>query len=637
MRALPGVLVTYQAEKLTPITFQNLSGEALQKRSVGQEPSFLLTEMTPNVTAYSDAGSTQGYAYFRLRGIDQTRINITLDGMPLNEPEDQGAYFSNYPDLFNSVSRVQVQRGVGTSQNGTASYGGSVQLFSPGLQDSARTTLGGGYGSFNSFRLFGEYASGVRNGKALYVRASQLHSDGYRSRSSNTSRSVFLSGGLMRDKTSWKLNVVAGQQRNQLAWLGVPDSVLRENRRANVNGPENDQFTQGLVQLQNIWQPSATSTITSSVYGSGLRGGYDFDLNAFIGLPSTAELYRYDFRSGWLGAYTTYARRTQRLTWTSGLQASTYRRRHLGSEKALGELYRNTGRKQEASAFSKLEYRLRRFTLFADAQVRTTTFDYNGSVPFPAINWRFFNPKAGLSFAAADNTTLYYSIGRTSREPTRNDLFGGNDDLLADDQGRPALASQTPESVVDQELGVRHQAGPLQLELNAYYMDFQNEIVLNGNFGPNGLALTNKAESSLRTGLEASVRYQLTPRLLLTNNSAVNYSRIREQREEFKPVLTPALILNQEAACQAGPWLLAVQGRYQSRSFIDFANSAAVGDYVLLNARVQYARRNWQLTLFGNNLTNARYYTNGYVETNGTRKLFVQAPANVYVDVQYSF
>ena len=143
------VVVSYQADKLTPVTFQNLNIKDLKAKSTGQEPSYLLSE-TPSITVYSDAGSTQGYSYFRMRGIDQTRINISLDGVPLNEPEDQGAYFSNYPDIMNSVSKVQIQRGIGTSKNGVASYGGSVQLSSPNLHNEGYSTIGLGYGSFNS-------------------------------------------------------------------------------------------------------------------------------------------------------------------------------------------------------------------------------------------------------------------------------------------------------------------------------------------------------------------------------------------------------------------------------------------------------------------------------------------------------
>ena len=168
LHTLQEVVVTYQADKQTPITFQNIYKKDIKAKSTGQEPSFLLSE-TPSISNYSDAGNSQGYSYFRLRGIDQTRINMTLDGVPLNEPEDQGAYFSNYPDILNSVSKIQIQRGVGTSKNGVASYGGSVQLFSPNLADSTKTTFGLGYGSFNSLRVFGEYNSGIKNKKALLI------------------------------------------------------------------------------------------------------------------------------------------------------------------------------------------------------------------------------------------------------------------------------------------------------------------------------------------------------------------------------------------------------------------------------------------------------------------------------------
>lgn len=305
-KTLKEVIVTYQAEKLTPLTFQNISSKDIDAKSVGQEPSFLFTE-TPSITNYSDAGNSQGYSYFRLRGIDQTRINMTFDGVPLNEPEDQGAYFSNYPDIFNSVSKIQIQRGVGTTKNGVAGYGGSIQLFSQNLYDSTITTFGLGYGSFNSVRAFGEYNSGVKNKKALYVRASQIFSDGYKYNSSNNSQSVFLSSGFFQVKSSWKINLIAGHQQNQLAWLGVSDSLISVDRRTNANQNEKDQFTQCLFQLQNNWKTTKNSTIQSSVYYTFLKGNYDFNLNGFLGLPTTSELYNYAFISNLIGFFSNYS------------------------------------------------------------------------------------------------------------------------------------------------------------------------------------------------------------------------------------------------------------------------------------------------------------------------------------------
>lgn len=636
LRPLKEIIITYQADKLTPITFQNISSKDLKAKSTGQEPSFLLSE-TPSITNYSDAGNSQGYSYFRLRGIDQTRINMTLDGVPLNEPEDQGAYFSNYPDIFNSVSKIQIQRGVGTSKNGVASYGGSVQLFSPNLYDSTKTTFGFSYGSFNSLRAFGEYNSGLKKHKAIYARASQIYSDGYKYNSSNNSQSVFISGGLFYDKSTWKMNLLAGRQQNQLAWLGVSDSLISIDRRTNANKNERDQFTQCQAQLQNYWRPNNFSSIQSSIYYTFLKGNYDFNLNGFLGLPATSELYNYAFQSNLIGFFSNYTFSKKQFNWTAGIHGNTYDRQHIGSESTLGQLYKNTGYKNEASVFTKADYTFKLFTFFTDIQYRYSSFDYKGTVALNKMGWYFINPKFGLSVDVKPNSIIYYSIGSTGREPTRNDMFGGNDDLLADSSGNAIVSIKTPEYVVNQELGFRHQSSKLNFNLNFYYMDFKNEIVLDGKFGPNGLALTNKIEQSFRTGVELSVTYKVSKSLSLINNSSFNYSRIKEQTEVFSPILTPPLIINQEAVYSYKGFLVAVSARYQDKSFIDFANTSIVKSYFLLNGRVNYDIKGFQFCVFINNITNSKYLNNGYVDFDGSKKYFVQAPTNFYASIKYSF
>lgn len=631
-----GEVVIYQANTITPVTYQNPDMKLLDQKNTGQEPSFLLSE-TPGITVYSDAGNYQGYSYYRMRGMDQTRINTTLDGMPLNEPEDQGAYFSNYPDILNSISRIQLQRGVGTSKNGAASYAGSVQLFSPDLRDSAKTTIGAGYGSYNSYRLFGEYQTGVKNHKALYVRASQVYTDGYKYHSANNSQSVFISGGLFYDKSTWKLNVMAGRQKNDMAWLGVADTLIAKDRRSNGNLPnEKDHFFQGLVQLQNVWQPTAHSTISSSVYYTYLKGGYGFDVNNYIGIPSEGYLFDYNFQSHFIGLFSNYTLSKENFKWTTGIHGNLYNRRHLGTDNVDGELYRNKGYKNEVSAFSKIEYYLHRFTFYADLQYRVSTFDYKGTVPFEQLHWQFLNPKGGISFAIDNNTNLYYSIGRTSREPTRNDIFGGNDDLPADSTGKPLIYSQQAESVIDQELGIRMTKKNFNFQLNGYYMRFRNEIVLNGQLGPNGLLLTNNVKNSYRAGIELSAAYQCHA-FRFSNNSAFNHSRIKEEQTTFSPILTPRFIINQEVGYQWKQLGLAVAGRYQDRSYLDFANTNTIKGYVLVNARAEYTIGGCTLSFYVNNVTGTKYYNNGYVEADGTRKLFVQAPTNVYAAFKYSF
>lgn len=636
IRELESVEV-YKAKTYVPLTFQNMSLAELKKRYIGQEPSFLLIE-TPSVTNYSDAGNSQGYSYFRLRGIDQTRINVTLDGVPMNEPEDQGAYFSNYPDLWNSVSSIQIQRGASTTMNGVASFAGSIQLFSPDLSDSSYRRVGGGFGSYNSFRVYGEYNSGIVKNKALYIRASEVYSNGYKYHSSNNGQSVLLSAGLFREKAVWKVKGLIGQQRNGLAWIGVTDSLIQIDPRTNANSPyEKDRFLQGLIQLQNAWKLRPNSVLSTSFYSTFQNGYYTFDINNFIGLPSTNALFKYGFLSQMYGIYSNYALVKSHLNWVTGINASTYNRQHTGSDDQSGIVYRNTGYKNEFSAFSKVNYTHKKWVLFADIQYRFVFFDYRGAVPFNALHWQFLSPKAGVNRKLNRLSSLYYSISYTGREPIRNDMFGGNDDLLADIMGNALLSNTNPEFVTDHELGYRLRKSKWQMTINWYYMDFKNEIVLNGKFGPNGLLLTENVDKSYRTGFELSASYQWLSGIFLSNNSSFNHSEIRENNQSFKPILTPAWIINQELGYRYKAWIFAISGRFQDASFIDFTNANQVKSYVLMNARVHYEWKNLDVTLFVNNLTNTKYRNQGYVDFDGRSKYFVQARANAYLALNYRF
>lgn len=629
------MIMNYSASSLSPVSFQNLDKAWIQKRSVGQEPSFLLSQ-TPSITAYSDAGSTQGYAYFRLRGIDQTRINMTLDGVPLNEPEDQGAYFSNYPDFLNSVSNVQIQRGVGTTQNGVASYAGSIQLYSPFLLDSAKVRCGGNYGSFNSYRLFGEYTSGLKNKKAFYVRLSQLHSDGYKYNSANNSQSVFWIGGLYLSKSTWKLLGVSGWQRNQLAWLGVSADSIAKDPRSNANTREKDQFMQHMLQLQNHWYLSDRSTLNSTLYYNHLKGNYDFDYNNFAGLPANGEMYNYAFLSHLLGFFSTYNYEVRTAKFVAGLHANHYTRSHIGSVNTTGELYRNKGLKNEVSAFVKLNHEfLPRLSYLLDLQLRHSTFDYQGTASLQQQAWTFFNPKAGLNYRLRKNLKVYYGIGQTHREPTRTDMFGGNDDLLVDSLGNAILFINAPERVVDQELGVRINGSKFRVNANVYYMDFKNEIVLNGKFGANGLALNSNVSKSYRMGVEVDGQLKIYKWLTYVLNASYNHSEIQNQGLTFTPILTPKLIMNNELDVDFKRWNMAWELRYQGASFIDFSNERQINEYVLVNTRLGYKYKAWTFTGRINNVLNTRYYNNGYVDTEP--KYFVQAPMHYSISIEFAY
>lgn len=630
------ILAPYRASFETPVSFKNLDMATIEQKNIGQEPSFILSQ-TPSITTYSDAGSYFGYSYFRLRGMDQTRVNMTLNGVPLNEPEDQGAYFSNYPDFFNSIQSLQIQRGVGTSTNGVASYAGSINFESASLF-RAKKELYAGYGSYNSHRIYGEYATGLIKKQGLYLRASSLHSDGYKEHSGNTSQSLFYSYGFFAAKHLLKLTGFIGNQRNQMAWIGSPLDSLRRNPRYNANSAdEKDHFVQSFTQLQHSVALGTQASLTSSVYYNFLQGNYDFDLNNFLGFPSTNEMYNYAFRSHFGGFLSTYSLQRKQWKLNAGIHANRYQRRHTGSERMAGQLYRNTGHKNEASAFVKASYTLGGWRFFGDAQYRIASFDYRGSVPLPTLKYTSFNPRFGIHYQYNEGLSAYYSIGKTSREPTRNDLFNGSDDLPADSLGNPIYFNLPAESVVDQELGVKWQFSAGHLFANLYAMSFDNEIVLNGKFGPNGLPLHSHVASSYRRGLEIDFQYDFANGLRLINNSSYSQNRIQEGEASFNHVLTPSILINQEVQYRWKKASLGLAGRYQSRSYIEYANVEVLPAFYTLDASASYQFKDIELMLKVNNLTSQHYYTNGQIGINGQTLYFTQASVNYFLAVKYSF
>lgn len=629
-------IVIYSANEFQPATHIDVEDSAVFVKSTGQEASSIFAE-TPSVSIYSDAGTTQGYSYIRMRGIDQTRINITYDGVPLNEPEDQGAYFSNYPDLLASVSKIQVQRGVGTTKNGVASYGGSIQMHSAKFTDSLNAFAGLGYGSYNNMHAYGGINTPLGEKFNLYLRAAEVYSDGYKHHSSNHSQSIVGSLAFHNDHSVVRLNIISGHQQNELGWLGVSDSLIKIDRRANANGNEKDNFQQHLIQLYVSTTKRPTITRQTSFYYTFLNGNYDFDLNNFLGLPSTEEMYNYAFRSDLIGVYTNIAWSPGAFRISGGLHANLYKRSHTGSANSTGQLYSNQGYKREANTFVRASYNLGALTIFGDMELRVALFDYIGADTPDTFEWMFFNPKGGATYKLNDHNTLYYTIGMTGREPTRNDIFGGNDNPLVDSLGQVITFITQAEQVIDHELGLTYSGNRFKGTINVYLMSFRNEIVLNGKFGPNGLPLTNNVDLSFRSGMELTVVFDFSPHLRSVLNASYNYSNIKENDVMFKPILTPPCIGTLELVWYNSDFEISLTGRYQSGAYIDYANTNKIDGFFLLNSRVSYLYRNFRFSAFANNCTSAKYYSSGYVDFDGSAKYFVQAPFNFHTSVQFSW
>ncbi len=635
------------ADFSSPISHTNLENADFRRQNFGQEGTFLLSQLTPSITLHSDAGSYQGYSYMRLRGIDQTRINLSVNGIPLNEPEDQGAYFSNHADILNSVSQIQVQRGVGLSQSGAAAYAGNVQLYLNRFSQRPELEVGGGYGSFGSYRGYAAFSSGgLLDGRLnISARLSVLGSEGFKNHSGNSSQSAYLRAYYTRQEHIFHLLHITGRQANQMAWLGVSDSLLQINPRHNANSEqEKDLFLQSLTGLTHsysrFFDENNLFIWENKLYYTYLDGNYGFDFNNFLGLPSTSELYNYAFRSHFVGALSTVKVLLPTTTLSAGLHGNYYERRHIGSELALGKLYENKGIKPEFSAFLRGEQSVfKRLGLFADLQLRATSFTYEGAINLAPINWLFFNPKLGISYEPIDNMLLYASAGIAHREPTRNDMFFGNDDLAADSLSLPLIGDSRAERVIDYELGMRYERkGKFNASLNLFYMDFNNERTLNGAVGLNGLPLTSNVDNSWRSGVEWSAGWRLPKGFHLLQTGVVMWAEIEQQGTRFSPILTPRAVINNALQWESAFGLWAeVNLRYQAAAYMDFANSQTLPAYWLLGASVGYEWKGWRFSIMGNNLTNVRYFNNGYVDFDGTNKYFLQAPINVYGTIAKTF
>jgi iron complex outermembrane recepter protein len=640
-----------RAAGAAPISQKTISKSELESRYFGQDVPLALQSVAPSITAYAETGNYWGYSYIRLRGIDQSRINLTIDGIPLNDPEDQVLYFADFPDLANSLHSVQVQRGVGTSSNGTASFAGSINMETTPLASGPRRAEaqieGGAWGSY---RLSGEYSTGLLPSRfAAYGRVSALKTDGYRYHSGVEGRSLFFSGGYFGDRNIVKFVTTTGTMKDTMAYLAVPEAVLDTNRRVNPLTPrERDGFGERFVTASYTRLLNASSSFSTTAYRISASGDYDVLIDS---------LWNFNLKFVWYGATSNWSYRRDGLQLDIGANLNTYARDHSAFVRPdlVTPLYLNTGHKQDASSFVKAAYTAGKATLFGDLQARRAEFRYtpdeHSGITERSISWSFLNPKAGVTYAVTGPVSLYASLGRTSREPARNDMFAGFDNLdttNADFVG--SLKRVRPETVRDLELGLTYRGRSLRAQANLYSMDFRNEIAPIGALSYIGTPLRQNVGQSYRRGIEADVTYQATPRLVLTANATASRNRIREftdssgdapvTHHNVEPLLTPRFTSFARAQFAAtGALSLALESQYTSRSFLQNTSDAR---FVLPAAHTVNAsaslrlHRGVELMVRGNNLTDNKKFGSGYVNQ-GVSYYFVVPPRNVFVSVRLAY
>ena len=586
--ALEAVVVTsVRASTASPAAQYTLTRDAINTTFVGEDAPLFLAR-TPSMTAYSDAGGYSGYSYLRLRGIDQTRLNITLDGVPLNDPEDQVLYFSNVPDFLSSMQSVQIQRGVGASTFGTSSYGGSMNFQSVPL---ATTPAGGQVdltgGSFNTMRASAQYATGVgAGGWAGYGRVSKQHSDGYRRHSGNDSQSAFLSAGWFGTRDALKFTGFAGVSGTREAYLAAAEGDLKLDRRNNpLSDAEGDRFHQEMASVQYSRTVGEGAAVTVTGYRNSAAGAFDVNVGS---APSGGLLIdNFYLAHVWTGVVSTLSMRRGPASLDVGLHVSAYHREHAMSVRPdlTQREYTNVGFKQEQSGFAKLAYDVGAFRLSGDLQVRRAMFRYrpsaNAGIEPVSIAWTFANPKAGISWRAAGRAsplTLFASYGRTQREPARGDLFAGADDVNAQNaESILPLTRVLPETVHDVEAGAAWDGGVLVLRANVFSMEFRNEIAPIGALSLTGNPLRQNVPSSYRRGVELDASWHASARVTASANFTIMRARILSYRDEraavtytnVESLLTPAATANQQVEVQlTRAFALLVGGRFVGRSYL---------------------------------------------------------------------
>ncbi|HEX7937626.1 MAG TPA: TonB-dependent receptor, partial [Gemmatimonadaceae bacterium] len=557
-----------RARNDAPVAAKTLDAAELQRRSFGQDVPIML-QGTPSLTSYAETANYWGYSYIRMRGIDQSRINLTLDGIPLNDPEDQVLYFTDFPDLTASLGSVQVQRGVGTSAPGSASYGGSINFQTTPLTSSTlrNADVQLQAGSFGTLRGSAEYASGLSgNGLAAYGRISAIRSGGYRRHSGVDARSGFMSVGWVGNKDVVKLTATAGLFADTMAYVGATRAELAADERTNALRPdETDRFGEQLVALSHTRDLGNGASIANTLYRISAKGNYDVCI-ASCATPTGNDNWNFHLDFAWLGATSVANFNWGDTRITTGVNANTYARDHDAFDRGAGmlSLYTNTGRKRDASVFAKFERDLGKATLFADVQGRRAQFSYQPDVAAgiqrTSIGWNFLNPKVGATYRLTPSLSAFASYGVNGREPARNDMLAGFDNISASDSSAifvGPLSRVRPERVRDTELGLRKRAAHWSLDGNLFAMEFRDEILPVGQLSYIGTPLRTNVPSSWRRGIELDgsaefdrLRVGATTTLMRARISSFTDATTSILYKDVAPLLTPEFTATHWATMQ---------------------------------------------------------------------------------------
>ena len=535
-----------RAKTNTPIAFTNLNKQQIEKSNLGQDLPFLISS-TPSVVTTSDAGAGIGYTGFRIRGTDPSRINVTINGIPLNDSESQGVWWVNMPDFASSLENIQIQRGVGTSTNGAAAFGASINLQTIGLNTKAYAITNNSIGSYNTLKNNIEFGSGLIDNKFTFdARLSRISSDGYIDRATSDLKSLYVQGTYFDDNSTLKGIIFSGNERTYQAWNGVPLIYLDSNRTFNSYTYENevDNYAQTHYQLhysKNLNQKTTLNIAGHFTHGEGYyeqekldQNLLDYNLSNIILTNDTitsTDLIRRKWLNNDFGGITFSVKHVkENLNLIFGGAANKYSGQHYGNiiwaEYASNgdynhEYYRNIATKFDNNIYLKSNYKASNNTsVFLDLQLRSLNYEFNGNdisgdIDRQEVNLEFFNPKFGLSHYLNKNQLFYASYAVANKEPNRADY------VESSPNSRPVH-----ETLFDTEIGYKYQDKWLMFNLNFYYMDYDNQLIKTGEINDVGYFTSKNVKNSFRKGVEIESSYILNNKLSLSGNLTISENKL---------------------------------------------------------------------------------------------------------------
>ena len=655
------VVYATRAHEKTPTTFTHVDKQTIEKQNFGQDIPMLLN-WTPSMVTTSDAGAGVGYTGLRIRGTDASRINVTINGIALNDSESQGVFWVNTPDLASSIQSIQIQRGVGTSTNGAGAFGATVSVQTDVLSRDPYVEGMASYGSFNTQRYTFKGGTGlIKDRWSVDARVSKINSDGFLRRASSDLNSYYLSGAYYGEKTIVKAITFGGHEETYQAWNGVDKETMDADRRFNYSGAiydsngnivrfydrEVDDYRQDHYQLHISQQLSDYWNSNISLHytrGKGYFEQYKQD-EAFedLGLPnvtigndniaSSDVIVRRWLDNDYYGATFSANHASGKTDLTLGGAFSRYdNARHFGqiiwAEIALASpirhvYYDGESQKSDFNFFGKLSYAwTENLSSFLDLQYRSIDYktagvDNDQSAYAVRDHFDFFNPKVGVSYSLRDNSVLYTSYAIANREPNRTDYLDG--------EGKPKS-----ERLGNLEIGWRKTSEDYGLDVNYYLMNYTDQLVLTGAISDVGAPIRANIGRSYRTGIEVSGAINFSDKINWTANATWSANKNRDYtwvdvdnnsvKRNTTIILSPSWVAGSQLRWKPFDRFEAnFLTKYVGKQFLDNREdtNVALDAYLINDLRLSYQiiPKNVRLIEVGfliNNLFDTEYASNGY-------------------------